>query len=292
MDRCGAAHRRREAFNAAARESLDEWAMSLAPVSAGASVLDLGCGAGKLTLPYARAVGKAGRVLGVDLAPDSIAELLSRSAREGLTNVSARVGNLDDVLENVQCAARPAEDCACNELHALPAANPRGQDARDTAFANPRGQDAHDTATKFDLIVSSYAIYYAKDMVGLIRSLASRLTEGGRVFVCGPGAGTNREMDELARQAAPGAELPPPLADFISLEQMAAASTAYAKFDTHRLGNAVRFETADALLAWWRNHSMYAPAADEAVARAAREHFAEHGEFLLTKNVLGVLFCR
>lgn len=263
MDRCGAAHRRREAVNAAARESLEAWAMSLAPAGAGAAVLDLGCGAGKLTIPYARAVGPSGRVLGVDIAPDSIAELLSRSAREGLANVSARVGNLDDFLENMQCAA-----------------------------ANTRGPDARDTAETFDLIVSSYAIYYASDTPGLIRSLASRLTEGGRVFVCGPGAGTNREMDELVRQAAPGAELPPPLADFLSLEQMAAASTAYAKFETHRLGNAVRFDTAEALLAWWRNHNMYAPAADEAVTRAVREHFAEHGEFLLTKNVLGVLFCR
>ncbi|MBN1942442.1 MAG: class I SAM-dependent methyltransferase [Phycisphaerae bacterium] len=249
MDRCGQAHRRRESVNAAARESLEDWALSIAPAAPGAAVLDLGCGTGKLAIPYAHAVGPTGNVLGVDISPGSIAELQTKAKREGLTNVAARAGNLDEIA---------------NE-----------------SFDKP-----------FDLIVSSYAIYYATDMPGLLRALAAKLTADGRVFVCGPGEGTNREMDELLRRAAPDVEPPEPLADFISLEQIGEASSAYRKLETYRLANAVRFEDAEALLSWWRNHNMYLEAADQAVERALREHFAARGEFTLTKNVLGVLFCR
>ncbi|MBN1555053.1 MAG: methyltransferase domain-containing protein [Phycisphaerae bacterium] len=248
-DRCGRAHRDREAVNTAARKSLEDWALSIAPAGAGMSVLDLGCGTGKLAVPYAQAVGPTGSVLGVDISPESVAELQRKTRRKELTNLRVRVGNLDEI-----------ESILAGET--------------------------------FDLIVSSYAIYYASDMPGLLRALAGRLTAEGRVFVCGPGEGTNHEMDELVRKAAPERNGARPLDDFLSLDQIGFVSQSYAKVEQHRLENAVSFDTARTLLSWWRNHSMHIPQADPAVESAVRSYFETHKAFLLTKNVLGVLFCR
>lgn len=248
LDRCGAAHRSRQEVNAAGAErSLEDWALSLAPAKSGSAVLDLGCGEGKLALPYAAAVGRHGRVLGVDIAPDSLEALRRRAKEQGLANVDTRTGNLDTIVEEL-------------------------------------------SGRRFDLIVSSYAIYYAKDMVTLLANLRGLLTRGGRLFVCGPGEGTNREMTELARSASGPKDVPPAQEDFISPEQIARAAQSYKKVETHRLANFVRFDTPEALLGWWRNHNSYVASADQAVERAVNERFAADGEFRLTKNVLGVLF--
>ena len=55
----------------------------------------------------------------------------------------------------------------------------------------------HLADSRFDLIVSSYAIYYARDTIALLKGLRSLLRDQGVVFVCGPGRGTNREMQNI-----------------------------------------------------------------------------------------------
>ena len=144
---------------------------------------------------------------------------------------------------------------------------------------------------RFDAIVSSYAIYYATDMVGLLGDLRAILDDRGQVFVCGPGDGTNREMADLARAVAPDpTSCRPPEPDFITPAQIDRAAAAYASAETFRLPNEVCFAEPEPLLRWWRNHSSYIQGAEAAVEAAVREHFNSRAEFRLTKNVLGVLF--
>jgi len=64
--------------------------LRLAP---GASVLDLCCGAGASAIPAARAVGPAGRVLGVDVAEPQLELARARAADEGLANIEFRHGD-------------------------------------------------------------------------------------------------------------------------------------------------------------------------------------------------------
>jgi len=142
----------------------------------------------------------------------------------------------------------------------------------------------------FDAIVSSYAIYYATDVVSLLKDLPNLLTGGGAVFVCGYGRGSNREMAELVqRVAGPEVDCPPPLPDFLTQEQIDQVAAAYASAETFRLPNQITFTTPENLLGWWRNHNSYVPDADQAAEAAVREHFNARGNFVLTKNVLGVL---
>ncbi|MGD9957344.1 MAG: class I SAM-dependent methyltransferase [Candidatus Nanopelagicales bacterium] len=55
--------------------------------------LDVGCGAGAVTLPAARAVGPEGTVVGVDLAPGMVRRCAAAAAAEGLGHLRAVVGD-------------------------------------------------------------------------------------------------------------------------------------------------------------------------------------------------------
>jgi SAM-dependent methyltransferase len=74
------------------RESLDLLLARLA-LAGGEHVLEIGCGAGALTLPLAAAVGEHGRVVGVDIAEPMLAAARQRVAERGLTNVRLELGD-------------------------------------------------------------------------------------------------------------------------------------------------------------------------------------------------------
>lgn len=70
----------------------DRLVAELAPV-AGERWLDVGCGAGAVLLPAARAVGAEGSVVGVDIAPGMVDRCAAAAAAEGLAQVSVLVGD-------------------------------------------------------------------------------------------------------------------------------------------------------------------------------------------------------
>ncbi len=64
--------------------------MKWSGIAEGMTVLDLGCGSGALTIPYARAVGQDGRVYALDIQPDMLALLAQKLAQpdnKGISNV-------------------------------------------------------------------------------------------------------------------------------------------------------------------------------------------------------------
>jgi arsenite methyltransferase len=65
----------------------------IAPITAGATVVDIGCGAGMDLLLAAGAVGPSGRAIGVDMTA-AMAERATNGARaRGLANVDVRLGD-------------------------------------------------------------------------------------------------------------------------------------------------------------------------------------------------------
>lgn len=74
--------------------------LTLAPVTdalvnfaaprAGETVLDVGCGCGAPTLEFARAVGRSGRVVGMDISGPMLAEGAARAKAAGIANVDWR----------------------------------------------------------------------------------------------------------------------------------------------------------------------------------------------------------
>jgi SAM-dependent methyltransferase len=141
----------------------------------------------------------------------------------------------------------------------------------------------------YDLVLSSYAIYYARDMMKLLGGLRSLLAPAGQAFICGPGAGTNRELIDLLRALLPAGEGPPDISDFIGDDDLAALASRYAEVRPVRLANRIRFRTLEDVLSWWRHHNLFRPSVQEELARALRRNLDQQHEFVLTKNVLGVL---
>ena len=145
--------------------------------------------------------------------------------------------------------------------------------------------------SKFDLILSTYAIYYAEGMNQLLIKLNTLLNPGGRIFICGPGQGTNQEMIDLINNV----QLDPPLKgkpieDFISQSALNEIAAYYSGSQTVRLANHMQFTKAEDVLQWWKSHNSFIPKAYGNVAGALRSHFSQHGQFKLTKNILGVHF--
>ena len=68
--------------------------LHLAP---GARVLDVCCGSGASALAAAEAVGPAGSVLGIDLAENLLELARAKAARQGLSNVAFREGDMLDL---------------------------------------------------------------------------------------------------------------------------------------------------------------------------------------------------
>lgn len=68
---------------------------SLGPIYAGEAVLDIGCGAGVDSLVAALLVGPQGRVVGIDVTEEMVAQARANLALLGFAHVSFQVGNAE-----------------------------------------------------------------------------------------------------------------------------------------------------------------------------------------------------
>jgi len=66
--------------------------------------VDIGCGRGFFTLPAARIVGKGGKVYGVDIDDEILAELRVKADKEGLDNIVLKTGEAERVIPCRSCA--------------------------------------------------------------------------------------------------------------------------------------------------------------------------------------------
>jgi len=60
----------------------------------GTSLLDLGCGRGEYALAAAKFIGEQGRIYGIDLWEEGIADLREQAAAKGLKNLTALVSDI------------------------------------------------------------------------------------------------------------------------------------------------------------------------------------------------------
>ncbi len=94
----GIFHRASETYDAVGVDffaPLAAQVVARADLSAGDSVLDLGCGRGAALFAAADAVGPSGHALGVDLAPGMVERTALDAERRGLTQVRVQLGDAD-----------------------------------------------------------------------------------------------------------------------------------------------------------------------------------------------------
>lgn len=194
----------------------------------------------------------------------------------GLVLPGGSVQGLDISAEAVAEVQRRAREEGIEHVSA-------SQGALDDCLKSLRGQT-------FDLILSAYAIYYAKAMTELLCGLRALLVDEGQVFACGPGLGTNAEMNEIISALA-GTALPEAATvnDFISQSEIAEVSAHYRQATVVRLENRIFFRSVDDVMAWWEKHVSYVPALAEQVRENVGGILEEKESFELTKNCLGLL---
>jgi hypothetical protein len=141
----------------------------------------------------------------------------------------------------------------------------------------------------FDVIFSTYAIYYAKDRVGLAKGLASFLRPDGVCLLSGYAVGSNEEIADVVNRTA-GAKLMPQTTDFLDAMQILEIGGAFRSTTTFRLQNKVRFPSVKAVMTWWRNHNSYRPDIANKVAASIASIIERQNAFPLAKNVLAVKF--
>ena len=71
--------------------------VALASIKEGETVLDLGSGAGFDAFLAARAVGKSGRVIGVDMTPEMLDKARGNARKGGYGNVEFRLGEIENL---------------------------------------------------------------------------------------------------------------------------------------------------------------------------------------------------
>ncbi|HET7487514.1 MAG TPA: methyltransferase domain-containing protein [Acidimicrobiales bacterium] len=76
----------------------------LAGITAGATVADVGCGPGAVSVVVAERVGPGGRVLAVDRDPEAVEAARAGAARAGVDNITFAVGDADDTGLEPGCA--------------------------------------------------------------------------------------------------------------------------------------------------------------------------------------------
>jgi ubiquinone/menaquinone biosynthesis C-methylase UbiE len=76
----------------------------MAGLAPGMTFADVGCGEGYFSIPAARIVGPAGRVVALDINPESVERLKENATIEGLANVTALAGSAETTIPCELCA--------------------------------------------------------------------------------------------------------------------------------------------------------------------------------------------
>ena len=128
----------------------------------------------------------------------------------------------------------------------------------------------------FDLILSTYAIYYSKQIVETILKHRSKLR--GEMILVGPGKMTNQELVNMVN--AVKKDHMSHMGDFLREEDIEQLKESF-DCQIRILHNHVTHNREE-FMRWWRNHNMFMPEVAEEVERNLPDTIR------LTKNVLGV----
>lgn len=94
----GALKQRIKAHEKYGSSDLNQWVFDHLELAGGLSILDLGCGTGKQTLPLAQIIGDTGRILAVDISQEALDALSHGSKELGLeSRISLLCVGLDDL---------------------------------------------------------------------------------------------------------------------------------------------------------------------------------------------------
>ncbi len=142
---------------------------------------------------------------------------------------------------------------------------------------------------RFDRVVGSYCLYYARRPETLFAWLGDALVPGGVLFFCGPSRDNNAELKRFHYGLR--GESPPPTtagAAFMEDEGQRLTRAVFGAVEVFTFENALDFDSPEALHRYWSSYNLFDETLDEAFRDAAARHFRSHTSFKTVKRAVGV----
>jgi len=143
---------------------------------------------------------------------------------------------------------------------------------------------------KFDVAVSSFAIYYTKTPEKTFVDIKNLLVDGGRFFVCGPDLGNNKEFIEICKKS--GGKLPENYYMHANFLRKKAIDLFKKNFDDVKimtLDNPVVIPKASDLIDYWKSTEIYNKFIEEKFRKIVEERFRKKSSFTTIKKIIGII---
>lgn len=143
-----------------------------------------------------------------------------------------------------------------------------------------------DIKQNFDLIYSSFALYYSKNIPELIQKIKNKLIHNGRFFCCGPILGNNGELIKFQKNIL-GSQLQD-VKYKMEDDVLPAIKTNFQKITVEYFNNPIHFPSADTVVDYWKSSWLFEPKIEQSYVDAINEYFTSHHEFVTTKKIIGI----
>lgn len=144
-----------------------------------------------------------------------------------------------------------------------------------------------DQVEEYDLAISVYALYYARDPKSVLKSIFNHLSHGGRLCVVGPDSPNG--LVELARQFH---SIPTSVDDSLQFRIATVEPFFKSHFDNveiHILNNPLRFADPDLLAEFYGQTTYFDSSAKEDIRKLAAARMSNGTEFVLDKFSYAVI---
>lgn len=143
--------------------------------------------------------------------------------------------------------------------------------------------------TKFDRILSSFAIYYTKDENKTFKDCYEILNENGFLFFCGPARGNNAAFLELIERA--GGKFSKEFikwSNFLESKAVPVLKKIFGNMAVMTFENPIEFPDADTLFNYWKATAMYDQNIEKSIKKTIKDEFKKSDVFINKKIVIGL----
>ncbi len=140
--------------------------------------------------------------------------------------------------------------------------------------------------TKFDVILSCFALYYSQNISKIVSSIKQLLNSNGKLFVCGPVKGNNKELVKFQSNISESIKKYGPfiMTDTILPEIKKKFSNVVLDY----FYNPISFPDPSSLFNYWKSYILYEPEIETQFLEKINEYFSKHDEFVTTKKIIGI----
>jgi ubiquinone/menaquinone biosynthesis C-methylase UbiE len=139
----------------------------------------------------------------------------------------------------------------------------------------------------FNLIYSSFALYYSKNFEKLISSIYNKLHDNGRFFSCGPIKGNNGELISF-QQSIPESTLED-VTYKMTDDILPVTKKIFDNTSTEFLDNPITFPTLESLMNYWKSSWLFEEKIEKEFFEKAKKYFETNESFVTTKKIIGIL---